>query len=363
MKKDENFIKQSVGIDVSKDTLDVSICCLNSNFEIYTIAIETFENTKKGIIHLERWIRKNVIKDMDFTVVLEATGVYHEKVAYHLYQTKHKIAIVLPGKINAYFKSTNKRSINDKISARLIAEFGLMRKLDLWTPPSPVLRKLKLLVRERMRLLDDRTIAQNRAHALKSSACIIDTTKRRVNTLINMLNEQIKEIENEIKEILQQEPILYEKIKKICTIKGVGIITAVTIVAETNGFSLIRNVRQLVCYAGYDVIKKESGISVRKGGNISHRGNKIIRKALYFPAITSVQLNESFFHNFYNRLLTRHSIKMKAYVAVQRKLLILIYTLWKNNEEYNPEKHNSKKFLEQPLVKTALIELDQCPLI
>ena len=54
---------------------------------------------------------------------------------------------------------------------------------------------------------------------------------------------------------------------------------------------------------------------------------------------------------------------MKAYVAVQRKLLILIYTLWKNNEEYNPEKHNSNKFLEQPLVKTALIELDQCPLI
>jgi transposase len=361
MKTNQMFIKQSVGIDVSKDRLDVSICCLNSHIEICNIAQSSFENSKKGVIRLENWIRNHSIKDLDYTVVLEATGIYHETLAYHLYEQNIKVAIVLPGKISAYFKSTNKRSINDKISARLIAEFGLMRKLDTWASPSPCLRKLKVLVRERLRLIEMRNMVKNNEHAYKYAANRIDTTQERICELRNMLNKQIKEIEEEIRVILRENPELYEKVKKICTIKGVGLITVVTIVAETNGFSLIRNARQLVCYAGYDIVKKESGTSVRKGGSISHKGNKNIRRAMYFPAITAKEKNE-FFSNFYDRLYSRHSIKMKAYVAIQRKLLMLIYTLWKNNEKYEPEKHNPYKFLEQPN-EAALIELDQCPLI
>jgi transposase len=360
MRTNQMFIKQSVGIDVSKDTLDVSICCLNNHIEICNIAQATFENSKKGVIGLENWIRNHSIKDLDYTVVVEATGIYHETLAYHLYEKNIKIAIVLPSKISAYFKSTNKRSINDKISACLIAEFGLMRKLDTWTPPSPCLRKLKVLVRERLRLIEMRTMVKNNEHVYKYAANTTGTAQERICELKNMLNKQIKEIEEEIRVILSENPELYEKVKRICTIKGVSLITVVTIVAETNGFSLIRNARQLVCYAGYDIVKKESGTSVRKGGNISHRGNKNIRRALYFPAITAQQ-NNTFFSNFYDRLYNRHSIKMKAYVAVQRKLLILIYTLWKNNEEYNPEKHKTYKFLEQPN-QAALIELDHCPL-
>lgn len=356
MKNREIFIKQAVGIDVSKDQLEVCLCVLEKDLDIRVVSSGCFRNNPEGFSQLAQWISSHQIESLELIVVIEATGVYHEQVAYYLHEKHLKLSIVLPGKVNAYFKSTNKRTIHDRISARLIAEFGLTRKLETWTPPSPVLKKIKSLIRERCQLLDELTVITNRKQALLSSYNPPDSSLKRIDLLINTIKSQIKEIEQEIIKILEQEPALYEKIKKICTIKGVGLITAVSIVAETNGFSLIRNARQLVCYAGYDVARKESGTSVKKPGHISRKGNKYIRKALYFPAITAQQHLE-FFSQFYNRLMSRHAVKMKAYVAIQRKLLILIYALWKNNESYNPAKHKPHKNLEQPQ-QAALTELD-----
>lgn len=360
MKNAKTFIKQAVGIDVSKDTLEVCLCALDSEIATHALASECFQNNPRGINRLTQWISKNRIQGLDLAVIIEATGVYHERMAYHLHEQNYKVIIVLPGKMNAFFKSTNKRTIHDKISARLIAEFGLTRKLDPWTPPTPILRKLKGLVRERTQLLKELSVIKNRKHAMQVSNCTLESTLKRNNLLIKTIQSQIKEIEQEIKLILKQDPTLHAKIKKICTIKGVALITAVSIIAETDGFSLIRNAKQLVCYAGYDVVKKESGTSVKKGGSISHKGNKYIRKALYFPAITAKK-HLDFFSGVFERLFSKHNIKGKAYVAIQRKLLILIYTLWKNNEVYIPEKHKPHRKLEQPS-QVALSELDHCPL-
>jgi transposase len=121
--------------------------------------------------------------------------------------------------------------------------------------------------------------------------------------------------------------------------------TAATVVSEADGFSMARNARQLVSYAGYDIVEKQSGTSVRGKGRISKKGNSYIRRALYFPAITAAR-HDRHFGGFYKRLHGKHNIKMKAYTAVQRKLLVLIYTLWTKQESYDPN-HQHKK-VEQP---------------
>ena len=139
----------------------------------------------------------------------------------------------------------------------------------------------------------------------------------------------------------------------MCTIPGVGLQTAVTVVAETAGFYLIRNSRQLVSYAGIDVVQKQSGISVRGRSHISKRGNPHLRQCLYFPSFTAVKYNVPL-QNLYHRIMDKGTIKMKGYVAVQRKLLVLIYTLWKKNEAYQ----TSLTYLEQPQSEAALTELD-----
>ena len=118
--------------------------------------------------------------------------------------------------------------------------------------------------------------------------------------------------------------------------KGIGLITSATVLGETNGFKEIENKRQLTSYSGYDVIRKDSGTSVMSKPRISKRGNRHIRKAMYFPALTAIK-HDSNQKDHYIRMVQKHGIKMKGAVAIQRKLLILMYTLWKKKEFYDPD--------------------------
>lgn len=331
----EKFLKQCLGIDVSKDTLDAAMGRINENLKVSIVAEKQFSNNEKGFTELIRWIGKNRLTDVAFQVVVESTGVYHEHLAYTLVKNRINIAIVLPNKIKNYCRSTNIRTVTDKISACQIAEFGLVKTLTNWDPPNPRYKYLKGLCRERVRLLNDKTMAINQKHSDDYSVLTSGSTLRRHKQRIKYFEKQIKEIEQEILEMVNENPEIKKRLEKICSIKGVGIITAVTILAETNGFEHIRNVRQLVCYCGYDVVVKESGTSVHSKPRISHKGNRYIRRSLHFPAITAVKYNKSL-EVFYHRLYERQKIKMKSYVAVQRKLLILIYTLWKKDEYYDP---------------------------
>ena len=112
-------------------------------------------------------------------------------------------------------------------------------------------------------------------------------------------------------------------------------LTAATILAETNGFELFKNYKQLVSYAGFDVVERESGTSTGKT-KISKKGNSHIRRALFMPAFVAVKHHEKPAIDLYNRTIEKHGIKMKSYVAVQKKLLVLVYHIWKKNEEYDP---------------------------
>jgi len=105
---------------------------------------------------------------------------------------------------------------------------------------------------------------------------------------------------------------------------------------ETNGFELIRNRRQLASYAGFDVKEKQSGTSVKGKPKISKKGNKYLRKAMHLPALSAIRHDERF-KAVFRRIVSRHGIKMKAAVAVQRKLLEMMFTLYKTNTPYNKE--------------------------
>ncbi len=119
----------------------------------------------------------------------------------------------------------------------------------------------------------------------------------------------------------------------ICSLPGVGLLTAAIVLAETNGFELIRNKRQLASYAGFDVKEKQSGTSVKGKPKISKKGNKHLRKAMHLPALTAIRHDERF-KAIFARLVSKHGIKMKAAVAVQRKLLEMVFTIYKTNKKY-----------------------------
>lgn len=195
---------------------------------------------------------------------------------------------------------------------------------------------MRQLCREREQLIQERTMLKNQLHADHTSASSNESSLERTKKRIALIDLQEKEIKEEIAVLIKGNQTLAEKMTIVSSIPGIGSLTAVTIIAETNGFELIKNKRQLVSYAGLDVKEKTSGTSVKSKPRISKRGNRYLRKVMHFPALAAIRIDERF-RNIFLRLVSRHGVKMKAIVAIQRKLLELTFILWKGNSYYNSE--------------------------
>lgn len=342
------MLKYSVGIDVSMDDLYACFKVCREDFSSKVIASRTFKNTRSGIKDLIRWMeskRKN--KDLPFQIGMEATGVYHELLAYTLDSKGYLLSVILPGKVKAYFRSLGIVSKNDSMDADGLASMMLERKWDSWNPPSKEIADLRDKYRFRDKLLCQLTEFKNMKHAqskrFESNKFIIKS----LNSTIKSFEKQLESLEAEITRSLEEQSEFNDKVKKIVdSISGLGKLTVGNIAAELDGFALITSQSQLTSYAGYDIVENQSGRYKGKT-KISKRGNRHIRRALYFPAITVVRFEGDIFEQLYSRVYNRTKIKMKGYVAVQRKLLCIIYTLWKNDaafiKNYSQEEPSESK--------------------
>lgn len=334
------ILKQVLGVDVDQKKLVVTLGRLTEGLSIELYARKVFDNNKKGFLSLLKWAGSSSDKSIPLQIVMEATGVYHEKFAYFLDERECALSVVLPNKISNYMRTLDIKTVTDKSCSQAIARFGLERKLDLWERPNKVYKRLQQLIRERDQIIDERTMVKNQLHAENTEAYPNKNSLMRLKTRIKFLDKQESEIKTELNAHLEQDSVLAQRIKRMTTIPGVGELTALTVLGETNGFELIRNKRQLTSYAGLDVKEKLSGTSVNKKPKISKQGNRNLRKAMYFPAITAIKHNKTQ-KGLYDRIVDKNGVKMKGLVAVQRKLLELIYTIDKNKTDFDPEYKNS----------------------
>ncbi|OOQ57491.1 IS110 family RNA-guided transposase [Mucilaginibacter pedocola] len=329
-----SVLKQVAGIDVAQKELVVSLGRIGSSLEKDIYACKSFANKESGFKAMLVWVSKHSVNTTSVRYVMEATGVYHEKLAYYLSDNGYEVSIVLPNKISNHIRSLDIKTITDKTASRGICDFGLGTKLEDWQQPEKGFKTLRQLTRERGQLIAERTVAKNQLHAEQAEAYPNERSVARLKDRIGLFNSQEKEVKEEIDALIKQDAELTKRVRTITSIPGVGWLTAVTILAETNGFNLIRNKRQLVGYSGLDVKVKDSGTSVKSKPRISKRGNRYLRKAMYMPALAAIR-SDKHFKAVFVRLVSKHGIKMKAAVAVQRKLLELVYTLWKTGERYD----------------------------
>lgn len=332
----KKVVKQVTGIDVAQKELVVTLGRMFDDFTIELFSYKVFKNSDAGIKLLVEWVNKKMDRKLAVRYVMEATGVYHQKFACYLEENNQQVSIVLPNKISNYIRTLEMKTITDKSCSQAITQFGLERKLDTWTKPKKSYKELQQLTRERDQIVQERSIIKNQIHAEKSEAMPNKKSLNRMQSRIQFLNAQETEIKSDIAQIINNNPELKETIDRITTIPGVGALTATIVLAETNGFELIRSKSQLTSYAGLDVKEKQSGTSVKGKPRISKKGNRNLRKAMYLPALTAVKWDDNF-KDVYARLVSKHGIKMKALVAIQRKLLELIYILFKNETIYDNE--------------------------
>jgi transposase len=332
----KRIVKQVLGIDVAQKELVVSLGRMYDDWTPELYCSGTFVNSTKGFGALVKWVNKMTVDVTTVRFVMEATGVYHQSLAYFLEEKGYEVSIILPNKISSYFRTLDAKTINDKTSSQAIAMFGLERKLDTWKRPHKVFKSLKQLTRERDQLMGERTMAKNQLHAEQAEAFPNPDSVSRAKARIRFITKQMSEIMTEIAVLIKQDSQLRSAVETISSVSGVGRLTSATVLAETNGFDLIRNKRQLTSYAGLDVREKQSGTSVRGKSSISKKGNRHLRKALHLPALTAIR-HDPKFKAVFVRLVSKHGIKMKAVVAVQRKLLEMIYTVYKSNTPYRKD--------------------------
>jgi transposase len=334
-----NILKQVLAADVAKNELVVAFGLMYPDTSINIFAYKAFPNNQKGFKDLLIWVTKLAAKEVKVRFVMEATGVYHEKFAYYLTDHGYEVSIVLPNKISNYAKTLEIKTVTDKTASQAICQFGLERKLDIWKKPKEIFRTIKQLTRERDQLIAERTMIKNQLHAEKTEAHPNKDGIMRMNKRIQLINEQEKAIRLAVAKVIKQDKELAAKIDKISSITGVGELTAAIVVGETNGFELIRSRKQLINYAGMNVKEKQSGTSVKGKPKMSKKGNRYLRKAMHLPALSAIR-HDPRFKAVFVRLISRHGIKMKAIVAIQKKLLEMIYTLWKTDTQYD------KKYLQ-----------------
>lgn len=337
----ERILKEVAGIDIAQKELVVSLGRMFQSLDIEIFAYKVFTNSDKGIISMIEWVSSRCEGIGQMRYVMEATGVYHEKLAYALERMGIDVSVILPNKISNYARSLEIKTVTDKTASQAIAQFGLERKLDNWIRPKDIYRELKQLTRERDQIVEERAMVKNQRHAEKSEAMPNQKSLERVEERIKFLSRQEKEIKLDIAILLKSQPEVKQRIDNICTIPGVGELTAVTVLAETNGFELIRNKKQLTSYAGFDVKEKQSGTSVKGKPRISKRGNRYLRKSMHLPSLSSVKYNNSH-RDLYSRIVSKSGIKMKALIAVQRKMLELIFVIDKNQNPYENDYHQKR---------------------
>jgi transposase len=328
-------LKYAIGIDIAKNDFKACLSVIFENQQVKIKATRTFDNTQKGFQALLDWTIKNQKEsNVPLYFLMEATGIYHENLAWYLHNKSCNVIVVLANTAKRYLQSLGIKSKNDKIDAQGLSQMCAEKSYSCWNPLSKNIYILRSLTRLHEDLQTQKNSFNNRLQAAEYAMHDLHDVVKSNKKLIKELSKQIEIVENKIIKIIKEDSELQKKYDYITSIKGVGLMAFAVVVAETNGFALIKNIKQLTSYVGYDIAENQSGKKVGKT-RISKKGNSHIRRVLHLPAFSVVKYEKTF-AAFYERVYSRTGLKMKGYVAVQRKLLCMIYTLWKKNEVYDP---------------------------
>lgn len=312
-----------LGIDVSKDTLDVVL--LQGENKAYAI----FNNHKAGFARLARWLISQGAGQVH--ACLEATGQYGDGIAECLYQSGHLVSVVNPARIKRYGDSKLHRNKTDKADAALIAEFCRKESPALWAPLPRCVKQLRQLVRRLEDLQMNYQQERNRLTSGVTDPWVIADIKDH----IQELSRRIRVLQKAIFQVVAENPELNAQFDLLQTIPGIGKLTAARLLAEMGDIANFDDAPQLAAYAGLNPKGSRSGSSVHKKTRISKEGRAFLRHILYMPAIVA-RTSNPIIRTFCDRLADHGLSKMAIVAAAMRKLLHLVFGILKHKLPFNP---------------------------
>lgn len=273
-------------------------------------------NTKKGVNSLLKLLKRHP----GVRLICEASGGCERLLIRACHQAGIAISAVNPERARDFARAKGQLAKTDKIDARILAEYGAAMQPPLTDPLDPALQGLSALSTRRRQLLDSRTAEKNRLRRAEPS---VAPSHR---ATIHFLNSQITAIDRALSKIVASCAKLRAKIAALTQVKGVGLITAIALLAALPELgSLSKN--QAASLAGLAPFNRDSGKF--RGQRHIHGGRTPARNALYMAALVASKHNPVI-SSFYDRLRSNGKPPKVALTASMRKLLIHLNSLIKS---------------------------------
>ncbi len=301
-----------IGIDVSKDKLDVAV---------YEGSSKRFGNDFSGISKVA-----TMLGELKPTlVVLEATGSYELPLSAELGAAGIPVAVVNPRQIRDFARSVGILAKTDVIDARVIARFAATVRPEVRPLPDEAARELGAIVARRRQIIEMLTAEKNRLGSAER------TIRPRISSHISWLEKELDEVSKELGEKLKNSPIWREKDELLRSVPGVGPGLSATILSELPELGTL-NRKQIAALVGVAPLNRDSG--ALRGKRTAWGGRKTVRNALYMSTLVATRYNP-FIRHFYVRLLSAGKAKKLALTACMRKLLTILNAMLKNRTHWS----------------------------
>lgn len=318
-------MRACIGIDVSKDTLDV--CLLKGSGKP---AFKQFKNDPSGFAKLLRWSESLTSLPKHFC--MEATGPYSQELALFLSEAGELVSVENPRRIKHYAIGLGIQNKTDHADARVIADYCQKHDPSPFRLAAPEVRELVALLRRLDAVETHRHQEQNRLKQPGLSKEVIRSLK----SSIRFLDKECQRLKDQIEQHVDKHPKLKADKELLTGIPGIGETTAYWLLGELGDVSWFPDAKSAAAFVGLNPCVCTSGTSVRRSTRISKKGSVFLRRALYMPAIVAARFNPVV-KDLYERLTKAGMHKMAALAAAMRKLVMLAYGVLKTQTKFNPD--------------------------
>lgn len=304
-----------VGIDVSKDSLEVAFHSSSRSFQIL--------NEETALTALAQELKQIPLK----RIVLEATGGLETMAASILAAQGLPVVVINPRQAREFAKATGKLAKTDTIDAKLLAHFAQAFCPQIRALKDEQQQDLQALLTRRHQLVDMLTAEKNRL--TRASKKI----QKKIQEHILWLEKRLEEIQKELSDFIQASPVWKEKEDLLQSVPGIGPITSLTLLSELPELGEL-NRKQIAALAGLAPFNRDSGLF--KGTRSVWGGRARLRATLYMAVVAAIRSNPVL-KPFYERLKKAGKKPKVALVACMRKLLVILNTMIKSKQTWNPK--------------------------
>lgn len=326
-----------IGIDISKDSFDASYC---SETQPDDFIHEKFTNSVSGCKQLLTWLKKHKVSLDQCFFAMEHTGWYTLELCCFLQDKQLAFALYSPLHLKRSLGLA--RGKNDRVDAQRLAHYAFLHRHELAPTqlPSASLLKLKNLFAFRERLIKTQASLKQTIGDLKDTSHLIDNKfiVKQSEKQLKLVEQQVKQTEKQIGATIQEDEQIQKSLKLLCSIPGIGLVTAVALILATNNFTAFNDSRKFASYCGVAPFEHTSGSSIRGKTKTSHLANKRIKALLSNGAASAIQSDEEL-KAYFHRKVKEGKPKMVVINAVRAKLINRVFATINRGTEYVVFRH------------------------